>query len=258
MDIIGEYFVKPMVERTGYNIINTLVYAVIALAAAYAIYKLLKRLRIAITERFALAVVPFILLGAVVRVVVDAGRYPYTLLTTSPGIYVVIAAVTLACVLVSYHFKRLEKGMLLSGVLLLASQALLLPVPKNAYAAMSILALAVLGTLAGLAISRLAKVRPGALGSAAVLSHSLDGAATFIGVSALGYAEQHVLSNAIMGLSGSMFSFYVIKVLFASVAVPLIANSDLRQDEKNYVLLLLVIFGLAPGARDALRILGGV
>lgn len=255
MDIINEYFVKPMVERTGYNVVNTLVYAAIALAAAYAIYKLLKRLRIAISERFALAVIPFVLLGAVVRVVVDAGRYPYTPFTTSPGIYVVIAAITLTCVLL---LRGNARGMAAIGTLLLASQALLLPVPQNAYAAAQILALAILGTLVGLAIARLARVRLGALGSAVLLSHSLDGAATFVGVSALGYAEQHVLSNAIMGVSGSMLSFYAVKVLFASVAAPLVIRSDLKAEEKNYVLLLLVIFGLAPGARDALRILGGV
>jgi uncharacterized membrane protein len=49
-----------------------------------------------------------------------------------------------------------------------------------------------------------------------------------------------------------------VKVLFSSAAVWIVETSDDRRDEKNYILLLLIIFGLAPGVRDALRLLAGV
>jgi uncharacterized membrane protein len=72
------------------------------------------------------------------------------------------------------------------------------------------------------------------------------------------YFEQHVVSGALGTIFGTMFAFYVVKVLFSSLAVWIVETSDDKRDEKNYVLLLLVIFGLAPGVRDALRLLAGV
>ena len=80
-------FIRPMDERTGYNAINTITYAAIALLAAYLLYKGLQRLKIKIDDSFVPSIIPFILFGSTLRVVVDANILPYSYLTTTPGIY---------------------------------------------------------------------------------------------------------------------------------------------------------------------------
>ena len=55
MDWIQEYFVNPIAhpnDYAPYNAVNTLVFAAIALCAAYVIYKGLQRSHIKINERF--------------------------------------------------------------------------------------------------------------------------------------------------------------------------------------------------------------
>ena len=42
MGIIEEYFISPILDKTGYNAINTLTYGAIALAALYVIWRLFK------------------------------------------------------------------------------------------------------------------------------------------------------------------------------------------------------------------------
>ncbi|MDD5317998.1 MAG: DUF63 family protein, partial [Candidatus ainarchaeum sp.] len=73
-----------------------------------------------------------------------------------------------------------------------------------------------------------------------------------------GYGEQHVLANALASFGG-FASFYLVKIAFATAVVFWLAKSgDVEEDEKYYVLLLITIFGLAPAARDSLRLLCGV
>ncbi|MBN2478466.1 DUF63 family protein, partial [Candidatus Micrarchaeota archaeon] len=56
----------------GYNLVNTLVYAGIALAVLYILYTAFKKYRIKINEQFAYGVLSFILLGSTVRVITDS------------------------------------------------------------------------------------------------------------------------------------------------------------------------------------------
>ena len=79
MDWIQEYFVNPIAhpnDYAPYNAVNTLVFAAIALCAAYVIYKGLQRSHIKINERFFYAVIPFIVFGGALRVWEDAHWLP--------------------------------------------------------------------------------------------------------------------------------------------------------------------------------------
>ena len=84
----------------------------------------------------------------------------------------------------------------------------------------------------------------------------LDGAATFVGVSVFGYGEQHVLANAVFA-AGTPLAFFGLKVAFA-IAVAYAAGKEKDGDEKNFVMLLIAVMGLAPGLRDLLRVAAGV
>lgn len=320
MDAFGffyEYFIRPIDEHSGYNPVNTIAYALVALLAAYAIYLLLKRAKIRIDENFAYSLPPFVLLGSAMRVAADAldpvfpataawsaahspllsfvassGINLYALLA-SPGVYLVVGPLTVASVLAFNHLRRQRLipyfGLALSALPLAA----ILPLATNFTPFAAILLLALFGAAAGASIARhlgqwlalpgkllsrgkggkqaaAAPAAVGVLGASAIFAHALDGAATFTSInlfgmlggvvhSPFGYGEQHVLSNAIGAVFGGFWAFYAVKVLFAAAVVYWLGkSSDVSEEERVYVLLLVIIFGLAPGIRDALRMLCGV
>jgi len=264
-EFIREYFFAPIEERSGYNVINTAVYAAIALLAAYIIFKALKRLGIKTDKRFAYSIVPFVLFGSTLRVVVDANILPYNYFTTTPGIYIVVGLITLATIFLLYSAKRLELLSYVGIALFLPSFILLLPLFKHLEFFTFILILASLGTALGNVIFNSLKLECTFLNRLVVFSHALDGAATYVSIDVfskmrpISYFEQHVVTNALAQAFGGFWIFYLVKVAFAIAAVYLLEkSSDVKEDERYYVMLLLVIFGLAPGVRDSLRLLCGV
>ncbi|MCX6772485.1 MAG: DUF63 family protein, partial [Candidatus Micrarchaeota archaeon] len=107
MGFVEDYFVKSIFERTGYNMVNTLAYAAIALGALYLIWSFLKKKGFDFASRdFLYGVGAFVLFGSTARVLtdaVDAGHslgvlsqmFGYGYLTVTPGIYIVTAALFL-------------------------------------------------------------------------------------------------------------------------------------------------------------------
>ncbi len=210
-EIIRENFVNPLAypdKYPPYNPVNTIVFAAIALAAAYLIFKGIKRLGLAVDERFAKAVVPFALFGATVRVLVDAQALPRAVEIAGQTIYPFVTPLVyvnafLAFVLAFVATKAaaggdggktlsaLEKiGWLLFAVALLP----LAPLFKNFVFGAEIAFLAALGVAAYVLLARRGLVDRSSFASLAVAGQCLDGAATFVGVSFAGYFEQHVLS----------------------------------------------------------------
>ena len=109
--------------------------------------------------------------------------------------------------------------------------------------------------------------------AAIVAGQALDGAATFFvidffsKVSGIGYFEQHVLSSAIGSFFGSFFPFYLLKALIAFAAAYVLSKEKdeieagfmgLRFEmDRNYIALVIIIMGFAPGIRDILRMVVG-
>jgi len=290
-EFIKNYFINPVNDRSGYNIINTVIYALIALFFAFILFKILKKEKVKIDMKFVLCVIPFIILGSTVRVVTDATGdvaaglpnyflmnssyllglygvvgslhlYDYGFLTATPGIYIIIGSLTFLSILLFNRMKKMELLPKLVALLILLHLILLLPIMKNWSYLLLIIVLATVGTLAGKFTLQKMKLKPTIAQQIVILSHSLDGAASYVAIELFNggnmYFEQHVLSNALGVFFGSMFAFYVIKVLFSTLAVYLVESSNDAREDKNYILLLLIIFGLAPGVRDALRLLAGV
>src|SRR3989338_346739 len=70
-DFIQQYYIDPIKYNTGYNVVNTLTYTVILIAAIVIVYKLLKKMNVKIDRKFFYAVIPFIALGSILRVYED-------------------------------------------------------------------------------------------------------------------------------------------------------------------------------------------
>ena len=270
-NFLNEYFTNPLRypdRYAPYNVYNTIAFAVIALLAVWIIYKLLNRFGVKTDGKFYWAIIPFVFLGSFVRVLVDARVLPrsvdllgwtvYPFVT--PVVYVLVFAVVIAALLLSiklageqWHGLFSKVGWLLSAVALLP----LIPLFKNFWLFAGIVGItAVVWYVARIAAK---KWKLSSMDRLVVMAQGLDGAATFVGVQFGGYSEQHVLGNAIFSAFGGPWAFLAIKVLFAFIVVWALRR-ELKENENQYayVALLITIFGLAPGTRDALRLLAGV
>ncbi len=274
---VTEYFVNPIQYPDAYapyNAVNTTVFAVIAIAAIYLIYKFLNSRGIKTDEKFYWAIIPYIFLGSIVRVLSDAKVFPrgvelggitfYPFIT--PQIYVVIFAVTIALLLLCRKFfqEQWHEAFSKAGWLLVIISILpLVQLFKNFALFGGILAIVAVLFLA----LRFSPLKTTKMEKMLILSQGFDGAATFVGVQFGGYSEQHIVGNFIFSAFGGPLAFLVVELLFAVVVVYVLRregekNSNVEKgakvEEIAFISLIITIFGLAPGLRDALRLLAGV
>jgi len=95
----------------GYTIISEITYGIILIFALYAIYKLIRKLKITIDWRFCLALLPYILFGPVSRVLEDSDYFiePFVYWFISPLIYLQIAIYALGFLILGYYLDKLSR-----------------------------------------------------------------------------------------------------------------------------------------------------
>lgn len=101
--------------REGYNILNTVVYALLFALVLYWSYALIKKLRIVADWRFILALSPFVALGGSLRALEDAGLFtrPAVYFFIAPQIYLTIAMFVVLGLFFTWLFvKRMPLGFL--------------------------------------------------------------------------------------------------------------------------------------------------
>lgn len=280
MDIaqfIEQYYIEPIVKHEGYNSVNTLTYAIIAIIAVYFVYRILHEKKISISEQFILNTIPFVLFGSTVRVVtdsIDSGVmkatnglyalvlnshiYDYGFLTSSPGIYIVTAVFFFISLIIAQKMKN-ERMLGYIGLILWIPHFFLL-IPMMGYVEFAIPVIVLAFVPFYIAYRYFMKKVLAAI----VGAHALDGAATFLVIDFFGkitgksYFEQHVIPGWIGSMFGTFFPFYLLKIGIAFTAAWFIfKEKDASVNEKNFVALLLIIIGLAPGLRDLLRMVVG-
>src|SRR3989339_1483327 len=117
-DFFWEYFCKPIVEETGYNLVQTLAYAAIALLVAFlVIYPFFNKRKVKFDFKFGLAVLGFIILGSSARLIDDlhltersCNPLDWNFYLITPGIYIAIGVFAIvaliAAILVEKKFKK--------------------------------------------------------------------------------------------------------------------------------------------------------
>lgn len=100
-----------VVAQEGYTLVSEITYGILLVVALFAIYKLLKKLKIVVDWRFCLALMPYILFGPVTRVLEDADYFsePTIYWFISPLIYVQIAAYALFFVIMGYYLEKCSR-----------------------------------------------------------------------------------------------------------------------------------------------------
>ncbi|MCK4637755.1 MAG: DUF63 family protein, partial [Methanomicrobia archaeon] len=105
-EIIEKYYLDPIRYGTGYNIVNTLTYAIILVIVAALLLKLIIKLKIKIDKKFIFALFPFMVFGGTARALVDGEIFPRTPLLVTPGIYLTVAILTLCCMTVGLFLRK--------------------------------------------------------------------------------------------------------------------------------------------------------
>ena len=281
-DFIAEYFINPMQypeQFAPYNVFNTATYAIIALFFAFLIYKFISIRKIPINSQFYFAILPFILLGSVMRVIQDSGILPRSVQIfgitffpfISPMIYIMMFLFLAASYLFSSYYSKNNFQKMFSTLRTIGVAAIILAflflfatnfqninpgqiwfVPFNI--GLALLAVAFFEIIKKFLYNKGNKQELSGMERITVFSQSFDGVATFIGVALGGYSEQHVLANSIFAIFGTPIAFYFIKVIFAITVVFVLRKEAKSESEHVFVLTLITLFGLAPGMRDALRL----
>jgi len=291
-NLIEQYFVNPIFDRTGYNAVNTLTYAAIALLSLYIVWRLLKAKSFDFASKeFLYGTAAFVLLGSTSRVLTDlsdagaikaaavqgdalgqtylaldsSGLFHYGYLTVSPGIYIVTALLFLLSIAVGMKMKKPMFPAYAGIALWLPCLLLMLPFMVNFGYLLLAVALAGIASFAAFsALRKFGKIQLDLHHGLAIAGQALDGAATFVVIdifgklSGKGYFEQHVLSAGIGESTPLGFGlFFAVKVALAAAIVYLVGKEDMGKKDRALVLIVVAIMGFAPGIRDLLRMLCG-
>ena len=231
----------------GYTTETTIVLSITTVIFVYLLYKVLGKLKIKIDKRLALAASPFVLIGSSLRVLKDAG-YLKDCIFQTPGIYFLIFGVTFITILISLFFERKKK----------------IPYYKITFIVGLILLAPILGILnyrnfigLGYVIIFFAPwililwFIPWSKENKIVTGLQMfDATATFVALNYFGYWEQHVLPRFIIDLSGTPFSFIILKIIAVVLILFGIDKYSNDKEFNNYIKLIIGIIGAATGLRD--------
>lgn len=285
MSIFEKYYIQPIWDHSGYNMVNTMTYAILVIVSLYIIWSYMKRKKIEVDDGFYCGAIGFILFGATMRVVTDsidsgamrsymlenAGNMlgwiygfilendiaDYGYMTASPGIYIVTSILFFSSVFLERRLT-IRYFSLYCG-LSLAVMNLLILMPMIKFALFGLLAI-VLAALPVFIVRYLMKIKKWRY-LLAVFAHCLDGAATWVAIDFFGpmtgmyYNEQHVVSRIIGEMSPFGFGlFFLLKAGFSIAAIKLLKE----EEDKTLVYIALIaitVMGLAPGLRGILRMI---
>ena len=264
MDFIEQYFVDPIKYGTGYNIYNTLTYGIIFVIFAYLIYKLLMKLKIEINNQFLVGLIPYIILGGILRVWEDA-KIAQTVWLITPLIYFLVLGIALSGLIISIGIEKKIKSKywktwsIIGFALVILS---LIPISKiSNWLGIGEIVLITAGWVTlFLIIKKIAIIKKlNAISTflnkenlLLILTHAFDATTTFVALQS-NYFEQHVLGGLFVDFFGPA-GMYVLK-LPVVIVVLFVLDKELKKDRnlRNLIKIAILLLGLAPGIRNMLR-----
>jgi len=258
-DIIEKYYIDPIRYGTGYNVVNTLTYAIILVIVAALLLKLIVKLNIKIDKKFIFALFPFMIFGGTARALVDGEIFPHTPLLITPGIYVTVSALTLSCTTVGLFLRKkydFNKILLFSGSIFAGINIILVVMNIEIIKPLLIILGLVLIIMIPIYLFTL-KFKTFLNGNLYLIAaHVFDASTTFTGIHFYNYWEQHVLPSFLIGITGAWIMF-PIKIFIVILAL-YIAKDIEDENVKNFLKLIIFILGTGPGTRNLSRISMGV
>jgi uncharacterized membrane protein len=289
---IYEFFIQPILQNGWFNPVNTMVYAIVLVIAVFLVYKLLKKMHIKINLYFLLAILPFIFWGSSTRVLHDAAfagalatpelnAFYNSPIFPTPGSYLITFLLALIVLLVSLAVQRFTTGkgfmsrkggvpywklMFVIGTVLCAINIWFLPI-TSFFPLLLILTITVFWILLFFAVYRISGIgwfrkqrithlfSPANQGILGV--HLFDATATFTALSIYGYLEQHVVPNLVIPILGPV-SMFLLKIIVVLPVLWIIDRYGEPGNFNNFLKIIIIILGLAPGLRDTIRLMAMV
>jgi uncharacterized membrane protein len=277
----------------GYTMVSELTYGVILIIALYYIYRLLKKLKIRVDWRFALALMPFILFGPVTRVLEDTGYFhePWVYWFISPFIYFLIAFFAILFLVLGCYIENKfgSSKITVNKVLFVGGLCFLIPsiVPIGGWILgarwgsttgisfnvfLIVLGIILLVVFLVYFIANYFKenkkivVYKNPLNLAMLSGHLIDGLTSYISIKdpfsmGLFYTEKHPASNFLLEIWGPLFPIVKFLLIIFVVYVFDVLYKDELKGYANLINLLkigILILGFSPGLRDLLRVTMGV
>jgi uncharacterized membrane protein len=277
----------------GYTMVSELTYGVILIIALYYIYRLLKKLKITVDWRFALALMPFILFGPVTRVLEDTGYFqePLVYWFISPFIYMMIAFFVILFLFIGRYLEdkinsskiTVNRVLFVGGLFVLIP--FLIPIVSWILGArwdsttginfdIFLIVVGIVSLIVFLVYfianyfkeNKKIVVYKNPLNLAMLCGHMIDGIATYISIKdpffmGLSYAEKHPASNFLLDIWGPLFPIVKFLLIIFVIYVFDVLYKEELEEHKTLVNLLkigILILGFAPGLRNLLRVTMGV
>ncbi|MBN1924047.1 MAG: DUF63 family protein [Nanoarchaeota archaeon] len=253
-EFFQEYFIKGWSRPESYNIFDTISYAGLAVILVYLSYLLLKK-KINFTFKTALQIIPFIVLGSIVRVFADSGVYPRFFWTVTPGVWIIFFVTALACLYLDQRFKTRGEITVITPLLLLIPHLFYINIVNGSaiiyFTFFYLLSLAPFFLLR----SKFALLKNN-FNMLAIASHLFDATSSFVNVDFFNYVEIHVLGGFFAGVFDTGFVMYPLKLII----LPILYLIDKEKDNnlKNYLKLVICVLGLGPGIRNLITVILGV
>ncbi|MBN2733982.1 MAG: DUF63 family protein [Methanomicrobiaceae archaeon] len=275
-DFIYKYYVGPIINGEAYTIVDTLTYAAILIIAVYLVYRWFIKTGINIDHEFILALMPYVVLGGLLRVVEDTGiiPYPWYILLITPVIYFVIFVYAISALSFSRFLKNINfienynRGFGAAGVFACAISLIPLiwvgitETQIDLFVMFFILAMASATSFAVWIFLKYVlkwEYVSDILYKLLIFGHMLDASATSFGIDLhdMAYVEQHVAGSFLIEATGTAFSMFALKLI---VIIPGIYILEMYRKEGSQALWHLIIFamimvGMAPGIRDMVRMI---
>lgn len=274
MGFFEQYFIDPVLQGTGYNIYNTLTYAIILIVAVFATYKLLKKMKISIDDKFVIGVLPYIILGGLLRSLEDASSYGIWFKT--PIIYFIIFVVAFVALFLSKVIELLtakRRGRAFSyhktwsaiGFALVIAGLTQVTI-RSELALGAIVVLSIFWSLLLTFVKKMSeKFFPNFKlftweNTSLLAVHMFDATTTFVALSYFPYFEQHVLPSFLISIFGPAVMFVLKFFVVATVLYMLDRemSKEAEKEKKKFIKLVILILGLAPGLRNFFRLVMGV
>ncbi len=264
--IFNEYVLYPLYANTGYNIVNTIFYAVLFILSCFLIYKFIfERELLPINEKFVLSLSGWCVFGGILRVAKDYGLLN-SLLFVSPFIYIIVFIfVIFAAILDKYFIRKFAKKirewdfLLYSGwisTFILLNFIRIFDWNMLFYSLFLWISIGIIL----LFVSRKVKFFENKWNFFAVQSQMLDACGSFVGITYCKFWEKHVLARNVMRLASFLnlptihnsYAYVLIplKFLLVSLAIYIIDKSGMEKKEARFVKMIIIILGLGIGTRN--------
>ena len=237
-----------------YTPITTIALGIFIVISVLVSYLIFQKLKIKIDKYLLLGILPWVLFLAILRVLEDAKYFPETYFTVSPGIILLGLLPIIIIVAIFRKYPDIWKILFTIGLALSIVFATKIQI-VNYLGFSAIVGLTVL--IGGILLLFNKYVKTDILTVAALHTHLFDASATFISMSYFGYSEQHVVPTALINTFGPAVMF---PLKLATIIPILYLINKYSEDEplRKFLIISVLVLGLAPALRDLLRLAMGV